>query len=413
MKEFFNLVTIEEALQKVETGSGAGTGSEKIAVRAALGRVLAADIISKVDVPPFSRSTMDGYAVRAEDTFGASESIPVFLEVMDRIEMGEPAEKEIASGQAAAVATGGMLPPGADAVVMIEETEKLGAGEIEVQTAVGAGENIVKKGEDISRGEKLLTAGSRLRPQDLGALSGIGIVEVEVYSRPEVAVFSTGDEIISPEEEPGPGQIRDINSYSIGGLVERAGGCVQHMGIIPDCKDELRENLRQAAEKMDLVVLSGGSSVGVKDLTIEVLNELGEPGVVVHGVAIKPGKPTIIAIINDTPVLGLPGHPTSAMVVFEIMGRPIIERLSGLKPGHLPAVTRISAQLTRNIASDRGRREYFRVRLKREGERLLAEPMLGKSSLISTMVAADGLVEVARGSEGCRQGTEVEVRIFG
>jgi molybdopterin molybdotransferase len=412
MAELFNLITIEAALEQAKASLESSSSTEAVDIKEAVGRVLSETVVSKVDVPPFSRSTMDGFAVKAEDTFGATDSLPVYLEVVDRVEMGARAETEISSGQAVEVATGGMLPPGADAVVMVEETEKIAANEIEVLTAVGVGENIVQQGEDIGCEEEVLAAGHQLRPQDVGALAGIGEVEVEVYRQPEVTVFSTGDELVPPQEKPTAGQIRDMNSYSIGGLVKQAGGRVDYGGIIPDDKAKLKNALSQAVSDKGLVLLSGGSSVGVKDLTIEVLNELGAPGVMVHGVAIKPGKPTIIAAVDDTLVLGLPGHPTSAMVVFEIIVRPLIEMLAGLEQASSLTTTVKIAKLSRNLESNKGRTEYFRVKLVESAGELWAEPILGKSSLITTMVEADGLVKVDLGSEGKREGAKVEVRLF-
>ena len=411
MSELFNLITIEEALQRAEEKAQQKLPTEVVKITASSGRVLAQDIVSQVNLPPFTRSTMDGYAVKAADTFGASENLPVYLEVVDQVAMGEKAEQEIKSGQAVEVATGGMLPPGADAVVMVEHTEVVGDREIEVTTAVGEGENIVVAGEDIEQGAELLAQGHRLRPQDIGALAGIGEVEVEVYAPPRVAVISTGDEIIPPEQQPKPGQIRDINTYSIGSFAGQLGCQIDYGGIVPDQKLQLKQALNHKLADNDVVILSGGSSVGAKDLTIEVIEELGEPGVVAHGVSIKPGKPTIIAAIEGTLVIGLPGHPTSALIVFAIVVKPLLKKLTG-EEASASAVQKTTAQLTRNVASSPGRTEYIRVRLTTEEGKLQAEPMLGKSSLITTMVNADGLVEVGRGREGIKAGTEVPILLF-
>ena len=411
MSELFNLITIEEALQRAEERVKQNLPMEIIDITEASGRIVAQDIVSQVDLPPFTRSTMDGYAVKAADTFGASETLPVYLEVVDQVAMGEKAEQEIKSGQAVEVATGGMLPPGADAVVMVEHTEIVGEGEIEVTKAVGEGENIVVAGEDIAGGETLLAQGHRLRPQDIGALAGIGEVEVEVYVPPRVAVISTGDEIIPPEQQPKPGQIRNINTYSIASSAAQIGCQIDYGGIVPDQKLQLKQALNHKLAANDIVILSGGSSVGAKDLTIEVIEELGDPGVVVHGVSIKPGKPTIIAAIEETLVIGLPGHPTSALIVFEIVVKPLLKQLTGEKPAASPA-QQTKAQLTRNVASSAGRTEYLRVKLTEQAGQLQAEPMLGKSSLITTMVKADGLVEIGRGREGIKAGTEVPILLF-
>ncbi|GAB6098273.1 molybdopterin-binding protein [Halanaerocella petrolearia] len=410
MSDLFNLVEVVEVFEILEEKIDYTLGSEKIKVTQARERTLATDIKSKVDLPPFSRSTMDGYAVRAEDTFGASEFLPIFLDLVGEVEMGEETQQEVKSGQAIKIATGGMLPAGADAVVMVEYTEELGTQEIEVTKAVAPGENIVTKGEDISSGDTLLETGKLLRPQDIGALTGIGVTEVEVFAQPEVTVFSTGDELIAPDKEPKLGQIRDINSYSIGTLVEESGAVTTYGGIIPDKKDQLRDQLAAEIDNSDLVILSGGSSVGVKDLTVDVFNQLGQPGVLIHGVSIKPGKPTILALVDETPVIGLPGHPASALVVGEMIVKPLLQRLAG-REGQ-SRFNQVVAKVNRNIISTKGREEYIRVSLTEKEGQLWANPILGKSSLITTLVKADGLVKVGVGQEGIAEGTEVEVLTF-
>ncbi|MBM7557672.1 molybdopterin molybdotransferase MoeA [Halanaerobacter jeridensis] len=412
MSELMNLIAIDEAIETLNQGLNSELTTEKVAITEAGGRILAQDLKSEIDLPPFSRSTMDGYALKAEDTFGASENLPAYLDVVGEVKMGEKAETKINSGQAVAVPTGGMMPPGADAVVMVEYTEKMEEDEIEVTKSVAVGENIVQQGEDIAAGDSLLAQGHLLRSQDIGALTGIGITEVEVFAVPQVTVFSTGDELIPPEEEPEMGEIRDINSYALGSRITKLGATVNYGGIISDRKEELITNLEAQLDKSDLIILSGGSSVGIKDLTIEVLNELGEPGVLVHGVSIKPGKPTILAIIDDTPVIGLPGHPTSAMVVFEIVVVPIIQKLAGRKEAEIKVQSQVSAKLSRNVASAPGREEYFRVSLEERDNQLWATPSLGKSSLITTMVEADGLAKVGLGTEGVKQGGMIPVILF-
>lgn len=410
MSDLFQLIEIDKISEIFEEKLSIGLETERMDITETRGRVLAQNIISPIDLPPFSRSTMDGYAVKAEDTFGASEGMPIYLDVVGEVLMGEEAEQIIENGQAVKIATGGMLPKGADAIVMIEYTEALGEDIIEVFKSVAKGENIVLQGEDISQDNILLKRGDLLRSQDIGALAGIGIMEVEVFSKSKVTVFSTGDELVTPRKNPGPGRIRDINSYSIGSMVEEVGGEVIYGGIITDNKEELMTKVGASLEKSDLVILSGGSSVGTKDLTIEVLNELGEPGVLVHGISIKPGKPTILALVNGTTIIGLPGHPTSAMVVFKTVVAPIIEGLFSNKSNQFQSL--ISAKLSRNIASDKGREEYLRVKLIDEGGELWAQPILGKSSLVTTMVEADGLVKIELGKEGLEKGREIKVILF-
>ncbi|WP_027340683.1 gephyrin-like molybdotransferase Glp [Halonatronum saccharophilum] len=410
MSELFQLIEIDSISEVLEGELNVELEVERIGILEAKGRILAKDIVSSIDLPPFSRSTMDGYAVRGVDTFGASESMPIYLDLVGEVLMGEEANQEIKSGEAIKIATGGMLPKGADSVVMVEYTETLDEDTVEVFKAVASGENVVLKGEDIGKGSTILKKGQRLRSQDIGALAGIGITEVEVFPKLKVKVFSTGDELVPPKEEINSGQIRDINSYSIGTLVEESGGEINYGGIIADNKEELMQRVGGSLEGNDLVILSGGSSVGTKDLTIEVLNQLGDPGVLIHGISIKPGKPTIVAVVGDTIVIGLPGHPTSAMVVFMTVVAPIIKKLAGQKINSFKPS--ISAKISRNVASDKGREEYLRVELVNEKNQLWAKPILGKSSLITTMVQADGLIKVPLGVEGFEKGAEVQVLLF-
>jgi molybdopterin molybdotransferase len=409
MSELLDLITIEETEEIIEEELNLDLETEIINIREASGRVVAENIISKIDLPPFRRSTMDGYAVKAKDTFGATDNLPVYCDLVGEVKMGYRAQQELEAGAAIKIPTGGMLPPGADAVVMIEYTE-VAAGMVEITSAVAAGENIVQQGEDISRGERLLQQGQKLRSQDIGALAGIGVTEIEVFRLSEVTIFATGDEIVAPDVTPELAQVRDINSYSIGSLVEQLGARVDYGGIIADKHEELMANLEDKLATSDLVILSGGSSVGVKDLTIEVLNQLGEPGVLAHGVAIKPGKPTILALIDQTLVVGLPGHPASALVVATRMVAPLIRQLVGRTEQEF--ATKIVAKLSRNLASTKGREEYLKVSLEETEDGLLAKPIVGKSSLITTLVKADGLVEVGLGCEGVVAGTEVEVLTF-
>lgn len=412
MADLFRLVPVKQAWEMIRLNiSLPGDRCEQVPVLGALGRVLFADVISGVDVPGFSRSTMDGYAVLARDTFGASEAMPAMLDITGEVSMGRAAGVSLKQGQAVNISTGGMLPAGADAVVMVEFTELLDARTILVLRPVAPGENVVQQGEDVGAGQILARAGTVIRPQEMGAMAGIGITVCPVFKKPSVGIISTGDEIIAPQEVPAPGQIRDINSYAVAGLVEEAGGQAIHYGIIRDDFNALRDALQKALSQTDIVVVSGGSSVGTRDVTSAVLNSLGQPGVLVRGVSVKPGKPTILGVVDNKPVLGLPGHPVSAMVLADIFLIPLIRFFGGLGFTR-PQRRTVRAVLGRSIASAGGRVDYIRVALKDGSSPLTAEPVLGKSGLITTMVRADGMVIIPEEKEGLEAGEEVEVILF-
>ena len=311
--------------------------------------------------------------------------------------------------------TGGMLPIGADAVVMIEYTAEHPDQTLEVRRAVAPGENVLQPGEDVQAGELLFEAGTRLRPQDVGLLAALGLARLTVYQKPRVAILSSGDEIVPINQGPGPGQVRDANAYLAAAQVQAWGGLPLIRGILPDEFNALRAALAAALIDADLILISGGSSVGVRDLTLAAIQDLPGAEVLVHGVAIRPGKPTILAAVGETgtkPLLGLPGHPASAAVVMEVLGRPLLEQLSGLKL-RAPWGRSVSAALSRNLAGASGREDYVRVRLRREGDNLWADPVLGPSGLISPLVHSDGLVMIPLGVEGLFKGEPVEVRLFG
>ena len=412
MTELFKLMSVEQAWEVfINHIPVLPIKPEDIPVVSSLQRVIARDIKSDVNVPDFGRSTMDGFAVRARDTFGASESMPAMLAVTGEVMMGQGAETPVGPGQTVKIATGGMLPDGADSVVMVEYTEQLDSGTIMANRPVAPGENVVLRGEDIAQGQVLIRAGSRIRPQEMGAMAGVGITICPVVQKPAVGIISTGDEIVEPEVEPGPGQIRDINSFALAGVVEEAGGQAIYYGIIPDRFDELLQVLQKALAETDIVVVSGGSSVGTRDVTSAVINSLGQPGVLVHGVSVKPGKPTILGVVMDKPVLGLPGHPASAMVLAEIFLVPLIRSHLGLG-FTCPERRSERALMGRSMASTSGRVDYIRVAVKDINGNLTAEPVMGKSGLITTMVKADGMVIVPMAKEGIEAGEEVEVFLF-
>jgi molybdopterin molybdotransferase len=409
MPELFQVVTVAEANARLALHLAPLRRAERVPLLDALGRVLAVDLRSTVDLPAFPRSTMDGFAVRAADTYGASEGLPAYLALCGEVPMGRAPELQVGPGQTARVHTGGMLPPGADAVVMVEMTQALDERMIEVVRAVAVGENVVPVGEDIARGELMAASGRRLRAQELGGLAAVGVTEVEVAARPRVAILASGDEVVPPERTPALGQVRDINSSTIAALVRRAGGRPLPQGIAPDDAPTLRRMAEAALAAADVLVVSAGSSVSTRDMTAEVIAGLGAPGVIVHGVAMQPGKPTIIAVAGGKAVFGLPGNPVSTMVAFQLFVAPCLRLLQGAEEA--PGIT-TRARLARNIASKPGREDYVPARLERRGGELWVDPVFGKSNQIYTMVHADGLVHVPLDRAGLYGGDEVDVHLF-
>ncbi len=384
---------------------------EIVCLQQSLGRVLAQDVQAPENIPAFDRSSMDGYAVRAQDTFGASESLPAYLIPAGEILMGEEAQKPVHAQQAIYIPTGGMLPPDADAVVMKEYTTLVGDDLLEVVKSVGPGENVVKAGDDVGKGQVVLSEGHTIRSQDLGAFASLGIVEAAVYERPRIAIISTGDELVSPEKQVKVGQVRDINAYTLYAQVMEAGGMPVHMGIVRDNFAELKGKMTEALQEYDMVLISGGSSVGTRDVTVEVLESLGEPGVLVHGVSVSPGKPTIMAISQNKPVFGLPGHPVAAMTIFDLFVEEIICKLQGKQEKGLGRKS-LKGELTRNVPSSPGREDYLRVAITAENGTFQVHPILGKSGLIFTMVKAQGIVKIPIERAGLEKGEQVTVRLF-
>jgi molybdopterin molybdotransferase len=406
-KEFFNVTTIENVLAL--TSRFSPVPHEEAALEEALGRVPAEDFKAVEDIPGFDRSTMDGYAVSAASTYGASESSPAYLTLAGSIGMGQVPEFTVGAGQAARIATGGMLPRGADSVVMVEHAEAVDEQIIEVYRSVAPGQNMVGKNEDAARGETLLPAGRRLRAQDIGLLAACGQSRVKVFARPRVGIISSGDEVVPVEFAPQPGQVRDVNAYTLAALVQRCGGLPRRYGIVKDRFEELLSACSRALSENDMVFVSGGSSVGTRDMTVEVLSALPESRILVHGVSISPGKPTILAQCGTRAFWGLPGHVTSAMVVFMVLVRPFLAHLGGWSS---ESAVRIPARVTRNVASAQGRVDFVRARLTLKAGEMWAEPVLGASGLVRTMVAADGLFAIDMNTEGVEQGERVEVMLF-
>lgn len=409
MKDFFNVVTIEQALSFRSVFSEMET--ETISLSDAFERVLAETVAATESLPDFRRSTMDGYAVRAAATFGATENNPAFLTVKGTSLMGETPGFSVSIGEACRISTGGMLPQGADSVVMIEHTEALDAATIEVYRSAAPGQHVIEPGEDFVKDEMILAAGRRLRPQEIGLLAAFGKDPLRVYRKPVVAIVSTGDEVVPVNETPAPGKIRDINSYTLAGMVQACGAIAVPYGIVRDSKELLNHTLSLALKASDMVLVSGGSSVGARDVTIDALSALPGSRILFHGISISPGKPAILAMSQNKALWGLPGHVVSAMVVFLKVVKPFIEHISGFR-GLPNQVIRVPARLCRNLSSAQGRVDYVRVQLKTVDGKLVADPVLGKSGLINTMVKADGLIEIGLNVEGLDQGEWVEVELL-
>jgi len=405
MPEFLKVITPREAsVRFAQAYTPRPRGTERVSLRQAYRRVLATDVVAPEDLPEFDKSTVDGYAVRGADRPGS-------LQVIGEVEMGRPPEFAIRLGEAARIPTGGMLPEGADAVIMLEDTRLRDERTVEATRGTVQGENVIRRAEDVSRGAVVLHQGTRLRPQDVGLLAGIGVVEVEVFLQPRVAVLATGDEIIPPDRRPAPGQVRDINTYTISALVQQEGGVPQIYEIIPDDRERLLGTLQAARATSDLVLVSGGSSVGEKDAVGWAINAMGKPGIIVHGVNIKPGKPTILGVVDGTPVIGLPGHPVSGMVIFDVFVRDVLRAQTGRTPPRdLGRI--VQARMARRVPAAGRREDHVRVTLEEREGTLWAIPQLGKSGIITTMTRADGLVVVPPGQGGVAEGEEVAVELF-
>lgn len=410
MADLFTVLTPREAWSRLEPYLQPIDREEAVATAEALGRVLAQDTAAPVDMPHFARSSMDGYAVRAGDTRGAAGGLPARLRVAGEVAMGKPPGIRLQPGEAALIHTGGMLPEGVDAVIKVEDTRSVGASIIEAVRPVARGENVIRVGEDVARGEALLSRGSLLRAQDIGGLLSVGITRVPVFPKVKVAVIPTGDELVAPEARPGPGQVRSSNAFALAALAAKAGAAPLVRDIVRDSFEALCSAARQALELADVVVFSGGTSAGPRDMTARVIGSLGEPGVLVHGVSLRPGKPTILGAAGRKPVFGLPGNPGSSLITFSVFVTPAIHRLSGcLRP---PRELSVKARLARGIPSAAGREEYVPVRLEEEGGELVADPMPGKPRLLASMLRGEGLARVPPDKGEMMAGELVEVTLF-
>ncbi len=398
--------TPDEALQIINDEFSDGLPGEFIHISDASGRILAADITAAEYVPDFNRSTVDGYALKASETFGSSDSIPAILPLAGEIKMGDAAPSSLASGTCMSVPTGGEVPVGADSVVMLEYVENYGDGTIGVTKPVAPGESIIFRGDDVKPGDLLLKAGYRLRPHDIGALAALGISRAFVRIRPVVGIISTGDELVDCSEKPEKGQIRDVNSLLLSSAVEQMGCKPKSYGIIRDDIALLEAAAVRAVNECDVVLISGGSSVGTKDATARVIASNGR--ILFHGIAMKPGKPTILGIINEKPVFGLPGHPVAAHFVCQLFLRPLIARLQGT----VYRARTISAGLGIAISSNHGRAEYIGVRLEDASDHPTAHPVHGKSGLITSLSGTDGFICIPRDCEGLPKSAAVTVTLW-
>jgi len=436
MPEFLHLQTPDEARSLILRNlPNPQPAAETIDTTQALGRVTALPVVAPHPLPTFNRSAMDGYAVCAADTFGASESLPAYLKVLGEVSMGVQPGFDIKPGEVALIHTGGMLPASADAVVMLEYTQRVDKpyegsetcarmAEIEISRAVAEGENVLCIGEDVRQGQVVIPAGRLIRPAEIGGLMALGVTQVSVVKRPRVGLISSGDEVVRPEQTPRPGQVRDVNSYTLSALVIKSGGDPLLYGIVPDDLKTMKQVAQRALLECDLVIITAGSSASARDMTADAIRSLGKPGVLVHGVNIRPGKPTILAVCDGKAVIGLPGNPVSALVIAGLFVVPMIEKLLGLPLDH-PRPS-LLAKLTINVPSQAGREDWVVVRLlppslsprEREGgsrgvgDVPLAEPIFSKSNLIFSLVAAEGLMRIPPEANGVSAGEMVEVRLL-
>jgi molybdopterin molybdotransferase len=413
MPEFLTLLPPDQARDELLSHLvSPKVDSEAVGIVHALNRVAAADVFAPHPLPDFPRTTVDGYAVRARDTFGASDTLPAYLNLIGEVPMGDTPTFALGAGQCALIHTGGMLPNGADAVVMVEYTQMVGV-EIEIFKSVADGENVIRIGEDVAQGQLVIAKGTQLRPAEIGGLMALGVTFLRVARKPVVGLLSTGDEVIEPSQTLRPGQVRDINSYTLAALVEKTGGVATRYGIIRDQFQALKEAAGQALSECDVLIITAGSSASTRDMTAEVIRQLGEPGVLVHGINTKPGKPTILGVCGGKAVIGLPGNPVSALVNGYLFVAPVIEKLLGALPKPKASV---QAVLTVNLPSQAGREDWWAVKLLRP-ERSAAQskdewkavPIFGKSNLIFTLAAADGMLKIHPDATGLSAGEVVEV----
>ncbi|MEW6350596.1 MAG: gephyrin-like molybdotransferase Glp [Thermodesulfobacteriota bacterium] len=387
-------------------------GSEEVSLDDSLFRVTSEPVQAPADLPPFDRSTMDGFAVRAADTFGSSEGSPSLFRVVGEVPMGKVPGIRLGRGETVRIWTGGALPEGADAVVMVEHTQELDQQTVEIMQAVAPFDHVVRRGEDFTRGETLIPPGQRLRPQDMGLLAAMGMARIEVFRRPRVAVISSGDEIVPMEQEPPPGCMKDVNRHTISAAVTAAHATPIWIGIAADRLDVISQAIEKGLQVADIVVISGGSSMGSRDLVIEAITSHLHGRILIHGVSVSPGKPLIVAQVGSCPVIGLPGHPVSALVCFDQFVVPLLRRLEGEGSVGPYLKSTLQATLGRNVPSREGRTDFVRVRIAEQSGKTVAMHVPGKSGMISGMVRAHGYIQIPADCEGLYKGDPVTVHLF-
>lgn len=407
--DLFNVFTVKDTRKIIDENFAVELGSELVHLHEATGRILKNDVAASDNVPDFRRSTVDGYAVFSRDVYGASDSMQSILDLKGEVLMGQEAQGEIKiPGQCFYVPTGGMLPKGADSVIMIEYTEKLDENTILASKPSSPGENVIEIGEDIKKDEVVIKKGTKLRAYEIGVLSSLGFIEAEVYKKIRIGIISTGDEVVNPEENIKPGQIRDINTYLLYSMIEESGCCAVKYGLIKDEYDLLKATVEKAVAECDIILISGGSSVGKKDNTVKVINDLGDEGVLVHGISVKPGKPTIIGKSKGKIIYGLPGHPLACAIIFQIMVKYFIEKLTG----HTEKIYPVTCKFKLNYHKAKGREEYLPVTIEEKNGELTASPVFGKSGLITGFSQAWGYIRIERNEEGIKEGQIVSVYKF-
>ena len=408
-REFLHLTPVDEALALFRTHFPAPlAGPESVPLERALDRVLAAPVTASEDLPAWPRATVDGFAVQAKSVRGAAPTRPTYLKLAGEVAMGQAAAVAVGAGECVRIATGGMLPAGADAVVMVEHTDLLDPGTVEIGRAASEWEGVNRAGEDFRAGQLLLPAGTRLRPTEIAVLAAAGVAQVSCARTLTAALISTGDELVPAAQVPAPGQVRDVNAPALAACLARAGLAPTALGLFPDDRARLGAALARGLESYDVVLISGGSSVGAADHTYDLLQALGAPGVFVHGLAIKPGKPTLLAKARGKPVFGLPGHPASSLVIFAAVVAPCLAHLTGSRARPRTAW----AAMARPVRSGPGKDEYVKVRLVGEAAGFRAEPLFGQSGNVLALARADGLVRIPLDSEGLVEGEVVEVELL-
>ena len=410
MSEFFDVVTPKEAIKKLLSKKNfPEMVSEKINTVNSDSRILSQDIKSSINLPHFNRSSMDGYAIYASDSNGVSLSSPNYLEIIEEIKMGDVPKHKILTGKTSRIFTGGMIPKGSNAVIMEEDTEELGNNMIEIKKPVSIGENIIFSGEETKKGNIIIKKGTRIRSQEIGSLLESGFTEIFVSKKPIIGVLSSGDELIPPENTLELGKIRDINTYTISNLINNSGGIAEIFPILPDDLNSQLNQAKKALQFCDMLIFSAGSSISYRDTTAEVINSLDKPGVIVHGISVKPGKPTILGLSGKKPIIGLPGNPVSSIMIFINIVKPILDKLNN----HISAITKqIDCTLTEDISSQTGREDYVQVSIRSADQKILATPVFGKSNLINTLVNSDGFVTIPPETGGLYKNSIVKVKTY-